>query len=54
MLSLPAPRSPAETGRIALRRATVRVHSKATGAAAPEGEPPQLQLAQAAQWVASK
>ena len=48
------PCHPAEPGRIALRRATVRLHGTATGAAPPEGDPPQLQLAQAAQWMAAK
>ncbi len=32
----------------------MRVHGKGTGTAAPEGEPAQMQLAQAAQWVASR
>lgn len=44
-----------ETGRVALRRAVVRVHSRGSGSATPpEGDPPQIQLAQAAQWVASR
>ena len=47
-------RALAETGRLALRRAVVAVHADATGAEQPTGNPGNIAVAQAAQWVANR
>lgn len=48
------PPGPADSGRLALRRAVVAIHAAATGAEQPSGHPGMIAVAQAAQWMANR